>query len=60
MLAIWLAFCKRLGIREVSINLHAHASVVRNFLRNHADRDVLLNVVEEARLVGSAGILRAN
>lgn len=60
MLAIWLALCKRLGITEVLINLHAHADVVRTFLGNRADRDVSVKVAEETQLLGSAGTLRAN
>jgi mannose-1-phosphate guanylyltransferase len=60
MLAIWLTLCKKLGIREVLINLHAHADVVRTFLREFSDGDVRVKVAEETRLLGSAGTLRAN
>jgi mannose-1-phosphate guanylyltransferase len=60
MLAIWLKLCKRLGIREVLINLHAHAEVVRAFLRQFPDPYVRVNVAEEIQLLGSAGTLRTN
>jgi mannose-1-phosphate guanylyltransferase len=60
MLAIWLTLCKKLGINEVLINLHAHADAVRTFLRELADGDVRVTVAEETRLLGSAGTLRAN
>jgi mannose-1-phosphate guanylyltransferase len=60
MLAIWLALCKELGIKEVLVNLHAHADAVRTFLREFADHDVSVEVAEETRLLGSAGTLRAN
>lgn len=60
MLAIWLTLCKKLGINEVLINLHAHADAVRAFLRDLADGDVRVTVAEETRLLGSAGTLRAN
>jgi len=60
MLAIWLTLCKKLGIKEVLINLHAHADVVRTFLRDLADGDVHVKVAEETQLLGSAGTLRAN
>src|SRR5579864_841352 len=60
MLAIWLTLCKKLGIKEVLINLHAHANAVRTFLREVADGDVGVKVAQETRLLGSAGTLRAN
>jgi mannose-1-phosphate guanylyltransferase len=60
MLAIWLRLCKNLGIKEILINLHAHADEVRSFLRRFVDGDVHVNVVEERPLLGSAGTLRAN
>ena len=60
MLAIWLAVCKKLGIKEILINLHAHADVVRAFLHQFTDGDVRVKVAEEPQLLGSAGTLRAN
>jgi mannose-1-phosphate guanylyltransferase len=59
VLAIWLQCCKRLGIDEVLINLHAHAAPVREFLRQNAPA-IPVRTVEEQHLLGSAGTLRAN
>jgi mannose-1-phosphate guanylyltransferase len=59
LLALWLQCCKRLGIDEVMINLHAHAEPVREFLRRNAHVTPVC-VVEEPELLGSAGTLRAN
>lgn len=59
LLAIWLQQCTGLGIDEVLINLHAHAATVRAFLRQNSD-GVRVRVVEESRLLGSAGTLRAS
>lgn len=60
MLAIWLTMCKKLGIKDVLINLHAHANAVRTFLREGVEGDVGVKVAEETQLLGSAGTLRAN
>lgn len=60
MLAIWLRLCRQLGIREVLINLHAHADTVREFLGRFTSADLRVHVVEESQLLGSAGTLRAN
>jgi mannose-1-phosphate guanylyltransferase len=59
LLSIWLQLCKQFGIDEVLINIHAHASAVREFLGQHAN-GVRARVVEEPQLLGSAGTLRAN
>jgi mannose-1-phosphate guanylyltransferase len=59
MLALWLECCRRAGIDEVLINLHANAASVHEFLRQHA-AGMPVHVVEEAKLLGSAGTLRAN
>ena len=59
LLALWLQYCKRAGIDEVLINLHAHAATVREFLQQNADT-TLVHVIEEPQLLGSAGTLRAN
>jgi mannose-1-phosphate guanylyltransferase len=59
MLALWLQCCKRAGIDEILINLHANAASVRDFLRQDAAA-VPVHIVEEAKLLGSAGTLRAN
>jgi mannose-1-phosphate guanylyltransferase len=59
MLAIWLRICREFGIDEVLINLHAHARVVRQFLKQ-SDYGVKIHIIEEQSLLGSAGTLRAN
>ena len=59
MLDIWLELCRRAGVHELFINLHAHADAVRTAL---ASKDVGINVhlSEEQVLLGSAGTLAAN
>ena len=59
LLQIWMDLCRKNGISEVLINVHAHANVVRTFLQQ-AGRDVKVTVSEEAVLLGSAGTLLAN
>ncbi len=59
MLSIWMDLCDRVGIHEVLINLHAHADVVCEFLRNHS-HGTRIRVAVEPQLLGSAGTLRAN
>jgi mannose-1-phosphate guanylyltransferase len=60
MLSIWMKVCKKLGISEVLINLHAHADLVRTFLEQGGEDGVQVHVSEEKQLLGSAGTLRAN
>jgi mannose-1-phosphate guanylyltransferase len=59
MLEIWLDVCKRAGIDEVLINVHAHASTIKSFLEDRS-RSVRVCVSEETVLLGSAGTLLAN
>jgi mannose-1-phosphate guanylyltransferase len=59
LLSIWLHLCKQFGIHEVLINVHAHATMVRDFLEQTAN-GISARVVEEKQLLGSAGTLRAN
>lgn len=59
LLQIWLHQCKRLQIDEILINLHSHAESVREFLARQAN-GMRMRVVEEPKLLGSAGTLRAN
>jgi mannose-1-phosphate guanylyltransferase len=59
ILSIWLEVCRRFGIDEVLINVHAHSAAIREFLQSQGD-NVLVSVVEEEELLGSAGTLRAN
>jgi len=60
MLSIWMKVCKKLGITEVLINLHAHADIVRAFLERDEEDGLQVHVSEEKQLLGSAGTLRAN
>ena len=59
LLSIWLQLCKQFGIDEVLINIHAHASSVREFLQQRGN-GIRAEVIEEKQLLGSAGTLRAN
>jgi mannose-1-phosphate guanylyltransferase len=59
LLSIWLELCRKFGIHEVLINVHAHAALVSDFLRENAN-GIRAQVVEEAELLGSAGTLRHN
>jgi mannose-1-phosphate guanylyltransferase len=59
MLSIWLELCKSIGIDEILINLHAHADSVSEFLLRDPN-GARVRLVNEERLLGSAGTLRAN
>ena len=59
LLQIWMDLCRRNGIGEILVNLHAHAAVVRTFLQEHRG-GMKVTVSEEAVLLGSAGTLLAN
>jgi mannose-1-phosphate guanylyltransferase len=59
LLRIWMELCRKNGISEVLINVHAHAAVVRSFLQQ-SSTDLKVTVSEEAALLGSAGTLLAN
>jgi mannose-1-phosphate guanylyltransferase len=59
LLSIWLQLCRRIGIDEVLINVHAHAAAVCEFLQRNTN-GVRVRVVVEPQLLGSAGTLRAN
>lgn len=59
LLEIWLRTCRRFGISDVLVNLHAHAESVRRYLRQNAN-GLRVQVAEESELLGSAGTLRAN
>jgi len=59
MLSLWLQLCRRFNIDEVTINLHAHASQVRDYLAANT-QGVRVHIYEEPELLGSAGTLRAN
>ncbi len=59
LLSIWLDLCKQFGIDEVLINVHAHGSMVREFLRQNTNGPQV-RLIEESQLLGSAGTLRSN
>jgi mannose-1-phosphate guanylyltransferase len=59
MLEIWLSLCRDLGISEVLVNTHAHAAQVVDFVQRWKE-GVRVKVVEEEKLFGSGGTLRAN
>ncbi|HKV77311.1 MAG TPA: nucleotidyltransferase family protein [Candidatus Sulfotelmatobacter sp.] len=59
LLAIWLELCRKFGIDELLINIHAQAALVRDFLRENPN-GIRAQVVEEEELLGSAGTLRHN
>jgi mannose-1-phosphate guanylyltransferase len=59
LLQIWLELCQTHGVDEVLINLHAHASLVRDFLSRN-EVGVHVTISEESDLLGSAGTLAHN
>lgn len=59
ILAIWLELCRRAGITDVLLNLHAKADLVRAALNNFSS-SVQVTISEEPVLLGSAGTLLAN
>jgi mannose-1-phosphate guanylyltransferase len=59
ILQIWLDLCQLHGIDEVTINTHAHAVAVREFVAQ-APGSLKIRVFDEPALLGSAGTLSAN
>lgn len=59
LLGIWLELCKRAGIRDLLVNVHAHAQSVRDFVSN-LPNDVHVTVFEEPDLLGGGGTIAAN
>jgi mannose-1-phosphate guanylyltransferase len=59
LLSIWLELCRRHGIDEVLINVHAHATAVREYLTIPHEA-IRIKVFEERALLGSAGTVAAN
>jgi mannose-1-phosphate guanylyltransferase len=59
LLDIWLDALAGAGVREVLVNLHHLADVVRGHLATRAGTPAV-RMVEEPRLLGSAGTLLAN
>jgi mannose-1-phosphate guanylyltransferase len=59
LLDIWLEVCRRAGIGEVLVNVHAHIGAVREAL-SHDKSSLKIHISEERTLLGSAGTLLAN
>lgn len=59
LLKIWLDICGRYGIDEVTVNLHAQAAKVRDYVESCVT-PVRVRLFEEPTLLGSAGTLRSN
>jgi mannose-1-phosphate guanylyltransferase len=59
LLNIWLELLRRNGIQEVLINVHAHAQVVRDYLKG-GSHGLRISLFEEPALLGGAGTIRAN
>ena len=59
MLEIWFEVCRRAGIDQILINLHAHVDSVRRALPQWS-HGLHVQVAEEPVLLGSAGTLVAN
>ncbi len=59
ILDIWIELCRRAGISELCVNLHAHADVVRNAL-GETEPGIKVQLSEESVLLGSAGTLLSN
>ena len=59
MLEIWMDLCRKAGIDEVMVNLHTHVDMVQSWLA-HSRNGVRVRMVEEPKLLGSAGTVLAN
>jgi len=59
LLDIWLELCRRVGIEEVLINIHAHSGAVRAHVADNRG-DTRVKLFEETNLLGSAGTIAAN
>jgi len=59
LLEIWLELCRRTGIDEVLINVHAHPRAVRDYVAGDG-HGLKIKLFEEPMLVGSAGTVAAN
>lgn len=59
ILAIWLEICRKYGVDEVLVNLHAQPQMVRDYFTKSAV-NIKVRLFEEPTLLGSAGTLRAN
>jgi len=59
LLQIWLENCAAAGIKEVLINVHAHAGQIRDFAARQNCK-LVVQISEEEKLLGSAGTLVEN
>ena len=59
LLGIWLELCRRHGIEEVLINVHAHPDAILEYVAKN-EKGVRVRIFEEPTLLGSAGTLAAN
>ena len=59
VLEYWLSVLHSSGIKNILVNIHHHADIVRNFLNRPVFHN-LLKMVYEPELLGTAGTLRAN
>src|ERR1700674_5333308 len=59
ILQIWFDLCRRYGIDEVLINVHAHGDAVSKFIEEKKD-GLKVRLCEETALLGSAGTIHAN
>jgi mannose-1-phosphate guanylyltransferase len=59
LLARWRDALVRAGVREAAVNVHAHPEQVRAWIAAQGDAPIAWRVLEEPRLLGSAGALAA-
>jgi mannose-1-phosphate guanylyltransferase len=59
LLEYWLSLLHSSGIKDVLVNLHSHAGIVRDFLKLPVFQN-WVKAVYEPELLGTAGSLRAN
>lgn len=59
LLEIWFNNCRAAGITDVLVNAHAHAEAVKQFAATQKS-GVMVSIVDEPQLLGSAGTLAEN
>jgi mannose-1-phosphate guanylyltransferase len=59
LLGIWFELCRRHGIEEVLVNVHAHAEAIHAYV-THNEKSIRVKLSEERTLLGSAGTVAAN
>ena len=60
LLHYWISLCHRYGVRDLLVNVHHHADMVRQYIRGLNGPSVDITVFPEKRLLGSGGTLAAN